>query len=86
MQMLIASERGVDRGNKPAELKSPTDLPTPSSRNVRLSVSGGELVAVLQFDGYITPKAAGEARQRLIAFLKRGERCSSCANGVKSWV
>lgn len=73
MQMLVASERGEVRPEgQPAQLKPATMLPTPNSGSVALTVSGGELVAVLQFDGYITPKSAEAARQKLMGYLKRG--------------
>ncbi|GBF94002.1 hypothetical protein Rsub_07270 [Raphidocelis subcapitata] len=44
--------------------------PAPAAPGVRLGVAGGEVVAVLRFPGYITPAAAEEARQRLLAALR----------------
>lgn len=40
-------------------------------RQVRVSIAGGELVAVARFEGYITPTTAGETREKLLAALKR---------------
>lgn len=42
-----------------------------------MDVSGGELIAVSRFEGYITPAAAEEARQKLIKALARGV-CGVC--------
>jgi hypothetical protein len=51
------------------------DLPAPTDPGVRLRVAGGELMAVLQFEGYITPAAAAEARQKLVTALQAGGWC-----------
>ncbi|GLC46042.1 hypothetical protein PLESTB_001024600 [Pleodorina starrii] len=48
-----------------------TSLPSPQEPGMRVNISGGELVAVLQFEGYITPATAEAARQRLMACLQR---------------
>jgi hypothetical protein len=50
-----------------------TSLPAPTDPDVRLAVAGGELVAVLFFEGYITPEAAAAARQKLTQALTAGE-------------
>jgi len=44
----------------------------------QVDVSGGELIAVAKFEGYITPTAAEEVRQRLLKALERGESDSFC--------
>lgn len=51
---------------------SAATLPLPTDPAVSLGVSGGELVAVLQFDGFITPQTAGTARAQLKSALARG--------------
>ena len=50
-----------------------TQLPAPTNPAVRISVAGGELVAVLKFEGYITPATAEKYKAQLIAALKAGE-------------
>ena len=47
-------------------------LPQPNDSSVQVSVSGGELVAVLRFEGFITPETAAAARSVLLAALKNG--------------
>lgn len=39
----------------------------------QVGIAGGELIAVGRFDGYITPAAAEEARQKLLQALERGQ-------------
>ncbi|KAG2429512.1 hypothetical protein HXX76_010747 [Chlamydomonas incerta] len=72
MQMYVGARRGQEAaaaaGAKPPAVSS---LPAPTERGVRLNVSGGELVAVAQFDGFITPTTAEAVRQRLLACLAR---------------
>ena len=70
MSMMVGSQRGSGGGG-PA---SPAGLPAPTDGTVRLSVAGGELVAVLRFAGFITPQTAEAARQQLLAALKQGAR------------
>ncbi|PNW76664.1 hypothetical protein CHLRE_11g467784v5 [Chlamydomonas reinhardtii] len=72
MQMYVGARRGQEAaaasGAKPPPVSS---LPAPSEPGVRLNVSGGELVAVAQFDGFITPTSAEAVRRRLAACLAR---------------
>jgi len=79
MQMMIGSRRSApDGGSSSADAAA---LPAPTDPSVRLSVAGGEMVAVLRFSGYITPQTAEEARQRLVAALQQGVRCFVCVWG-----
>jgi hypothetical protein len=68
MQMMVGSPRDGGPAAAAAALPAPTD------GGVRLSVAGGEALAVLRFSGYITPQAADEARRRLVAALEQGAR------------
>ncbi|EFJ45759.1 hypothetical protein VOLCADRAFT_93948 [Volvox carteri f. nagariensis] len=77
MQMFLGPRR-VDtgtlrtvRGGEGAVTADATSLPSPLEPGVRVNVSGGELIAVLKFDGYITPASADAARKRLMAYLQR---------------
>jgi hypothetical protein len=70
MQMMVGSRR--DQQQQQGSKADVTSLPAPSDAAVRLSVAGGELVAVLPFEGYITPEAAAAARQRLLQALEAG--------------
>jgi hypothetical protein len=75
MQMHLGSRRGASAD----QAESVGALPTPTDASVRVSVAGGELLAVAQFEGYITPTSAAAARQTLLAALKRGEcSCALC--------
>ncbi len=65
MQMYIGSRRDGT--------PSATSPPAPTDAGVLLEAAGGELVAVLQFDGFITPATAEDARRRLINALQAGE-------------
>jgi len=67
MQMAIGSRQGAA---KDASV-SVASLPAPKDPSVRVSIAGGELIAVSQFEGYITPTAAEEARQILLKALKK---------------
>ncbi|GIL60879.1 hypothetical protein Vafri_15714 [Volvox africanus] len=68
-QQTVASKRELQQGASAAP--APTLLPGPLDPAVRVNVSGGELVAILQFEGYITPANAEAARQRLLTYLQR---------------
>jgi hypothetical protein len=74
MQMMVGSRRDQQQQQQQGSSADITSLPAPSDSAVRLSVAGGELVAVLPFEGYITPEAAAAARQRLLRALEAGER------------
>lgn len=63
---------GAPRGQQASAALPVSDLPAPSDAQVQLSVSGGELVAVHKFEGYITPQAAAAARQKLVEALQKG--------------
>lgn len=69
MQTMVGSPKN---GQPAVSSSTISSLPAPSEPGVRLSVSGGELVAVLYFDGYITPETAQAARQKLINALHAG--------------
>ncbi|WIA08929.1 hypothetical protein OEZ85_008346 [Tetradesmus obliquus] len=71
MQMMVGSRRDQQQQQQQQGTSADiTSLPAPSDAAVRLSVAGGELVAVLPFEGYITPEAAAAARQRLLRALE----------------
>ncbi len=74
MQMYVGAPRGQQASGPLPVL----DLPAPSDGQVQLSMSGGELVAVLNFDGYITPEAAAAARKKLVDALQKGEAACFC--------
>lgn len=46
--------------------------PLPDNPRVTLEAAGGEVVAVLRFEGFITPETASAARDKLIACLQQG--------------
>jgi hypothetical protein len=68
MQMYV----GAPRGQQASAALPVSELPAPSDGQVQLGVSGGELVAVHKFEGYITPQAAAAARQKLVDALLKG--------------
>ncbi|KAG2484654.1 hypothetical protein HYH03_016607 [Edaphochlamys debaryana] len=74
MQMYVGPRRegqssdGAAAGGAAAAIAS---LPAPTDGSVRIGVAGGELVAVAQFEGNITPTNAEAVRRRLIAALKQ---------------
>jgi hypothetical protein len=72
MQMMVGSCRDHHHHQQQGSSADITSLPAPSDPAVRLSVAGGELVAVLPFEGYITPETAAAARQRLLRALEAG--------------
>jgi hypothetical protein len=72
MQMMVGSRSGQQQQQQQGIRADVTSLPGPSDPAVRLGVAGGELVAVLPFEGYITPEAAAAARQRLLQALEAG--------------
>jgi hypothetical protein len=76
MQMFVgprqAGSDAAQRSSGEGAIPAVTSLPGPLEQVVGVNVSGGELVAVLQFEGYITPAAAEDARRRLMAYLERG--------------
>jgi ABC-type sugar transport system ATPase subunit len=47
-------------------------LPAPTDPSVRLAVAGGEVVAVMPFEGYITPEVAAAIRKKLADALQAG--------------
>jgi hypothetical protein len=55
----------------PAGAATVASKPAPKNPAVRLAPAGGELVAVIRFEGYITADAAAGARKRLVALLAR---------------
>ncbi|PNH01861.1 hypothetical protein TSOC_012222, partial [Tetrabaena socialis] len=77
MQMFIGKRRAGEAGAPPSDDAGSStggaiaSLPAPSNAAVRISVAGGELVAVAAFDGFITPTTSEAVRQRLIAALER---------------
>ncbi|GIL69281.1 hypothetical protein Vretimale_12602 [Volvox reticuliferus] len=75
MQMFVCPRQVVGSTREPQQDASAalaaTLLPEPLDPAVRVNVSGGELVAVLQFEGYITPVSAEAVRQRLVTCLQR---------------
>lgn len=72
MQMHVGSRQGgAAPGGTPSAGQALANLPAPMDPAVQLSVSGGELVAALQFDGFITPQSAAAARAKLISALKQ---------------
>lgn len=94
MQMYIGTRRDGGTPQRPAPagantgLKLPTasptiaSLPAPAQPGVRIGVAGGELVAVLRFEGYITPATAEAVRKRLMEVLKRGGPCATVPAGA----
>ncbi|KAL6760711.1 regulatory factor, effector binding domain-containing protein [Haematococcus lacustris] len=69
MQMFIGSRKGAQpEGASPLSLAA---LPAPKDPAVKLSIAGGELLAVYRFEGYITPASAESARRQLLAALQR---------------
>eukprot|EP00878_Enallax_costatus_P038980 GHUV01044484.1.p1 GENE.GHUV01044484.1~~GHUV01044484.1.p1 ORF type:complete len:166 (+),score=49.13 GHUV01044484.1:738-1235(+) len=67
MQMMVGTNKGSPAASSSSNI---TSLPAPTDPDVRLGVYGGELVAVLYFDGYITPQTAEVARRKLIKALQ----------------
>lgn len=65
MQMFVGSVRAT------GEVLPPSALPLPTDSTVRLTVAGGEVVAVMKFEGYITPETAGSARRQLEEALQQ---------------
>ena len=76
MQMFLGTRQLRDGTVQPREqsaVEALSALPAPKPPNrwgVSVSVAGGELVAVLRFEGYITPATADQARRRLMEALK----------------
>lgn len=68
-QQLPEEQRARTEGSSRAD---PTLLPAPTNSAVRLAVAGAELVAVLKFDGFITPETAEAARQKLVKLVEAG--------------
>lgn len=69
--MMVGTCQGQQQGA--GSSSSITALPAPSEPGVRLAVAGGEIVAVMPFEGYITPEAAAVIRQKLAKALQAGE-------------
>jgi hypothetical protein len=75
MQMMVGAPMGQQQqqqaggSSKADSIKS---LPAPTEPAVRLAVAGGEIVAVMPFEGYITPEAAASIRQQLVNALQKG--------------
>jgi hypothetical protein len=70
MQMYVGAPRGQQASGPPPISGLP--LPSGESEQAELAVAGGELLAVLKFEGYITPEAAEAARKQLIQALEKG--------------
>jgi hypothetical protein len=87
MQMVLGSRRTGPRGavGSQQQAESVGALPAPNDPMVRVTVAGGELLAVAQFEGYITPTSAEAARAALLAALRRGRR-QKCAGMMMSHV
>jgi hypothetical protein len=78
MQMLLGTRQLPDGTIIPPS-KNATEaissLPEPVGlAGVSVSVAGGELVAVLKFEGYITPSNAERARNMLATALQNGDK------------
>lgn len=52
-------------------------LPTPTDPSVRMAVAGGEVVAIMPFEGYITPEVAAAIRKKLAGALQAGVEVSA---------
>jgi len=80
MQMMVGTCKGQPQGagSSSSKTDSITALPAPSEPGVRLAVAGGEIVAVMPFEGYITPEAAAAIRQKLTNALQAGEGTAGC--------
>ena len=74
MQMMVGTPKAAQQQDSSSSRSSTiTTLPAPTDPAVRLAVSGGEVVAVMPFEGYITPEAAASVRQQLAKALEKGE-------------
>lgn len=52
--------------------RTQTPPPLPDNPRVTLEAAGGQVVAVLRFEGFITPETAATARDTLLRCLQRG--------------
>ena len=90
MQMYLGSRLTGPQQGTAAPASQLHLLPPPQAQGgAQLGVAGGELVAAMKFDGYITPQNAEQARQRLIAALKTGGLVSGCSHdswGLSWWL
>jgi hypothetical protein len=79
MQMMVGTPKAQQQQDSSSSRSSTiTTLPAPTDPAVRLAVSGGEVVAVMPFEGYITPEAAASVRQQLAKALQQGGREMVC--------
>jgi hypothetical protein len=75
--MFVGSPKQQQQPSEAADaVPDVTHLPAPIDPGIRLSVAGGELLAVMPFEGYITPEAAAAVRAKLAAALQAG--ASAC--------
>lgn len=72
MQMFVGTLKGEEFNGTPTSV---TQLPAPTDAGVQLAAAGGELIAVLRFEGYITPETAAAVRKQLVAAIKKGVGC-----------
>ena len=92
MQMFLGTRQLPDGSVMPAattaaEALAALPAPKESPWGVAVSVAGGELVAVLRFEGYITPATAEKAKEQLLAALKAGKAVDSVALlPVSTWI
>lgn len=85
MQMMVGTPKAAQQQDSSSSRSSTiTTLPAPTDPAVRLAVSGGEVVAVMPFEGYITPEAAASVRQQLAKALEKGEEEGDGAGDVMS--
>jgi ABC-type sugar transport system ATPase subunit len=86
MQMMVGTAKAQQQ--QQAEASSRADsiksLPAPTDPAVRLAVAGGEIVAVMPFEGYITPEVAAAIRQKLADALKAGKHQGPGAEGART--
>lgn len=86
MQMMVGSPKNQQQsGGGSSRPDSITSLPAPTDPAVRLAVAGGEIVAVMPFEGYITPDTAASVRKQLVSALEAGMCvCLFVVAGVRS--
>jgi ABC-type sugar transport system ATPase subunit len=88
MQMMVGAPMGQQQQQASGSSKADSikALPAPTEPAVRLAVAGGEIVAVMPFEGYITPEAAAAVRQKLVDALQAGEAPSVVSTCIHfSW-
>lgn len=80
MQMMVGTCKGQQQQQQPAgssRADSIKGLPTPTDPSVRMAVAGGEVVAIMPFEGYITPEVAAAIRKKLAGALQAGVEVSA---------